>query len=121
AEDGIRDFHVTGVQTCALPIWAQNIDAAYRLVSDVIATRTTAEWLEQLGAADIPAAPLYSVEDLINDPHIQAVDMVRRLNHPSEGEIRSPGPVGSYSRTPAGIRRHAPRLGEHTAEVLAEA
>lgn len=100
---------------------AQNIDAAYRLVSDVIATRTTAEWLEQLGAADIPAAPLYSVEDLINDPHIQAVDMVRRLNHPSEGEIRSPGPVGSYSRTPAGIRRHAPRLGEHTAEVLAEA
>lgn len=100
---------------------AQNIDAAYRLVSDVIATRSSAYWLEQFGAADIPAAPLYSVEDLIDDPHIKAVEMVRQLQHPSEGAIRSPGPVGSYSRTPTDIRRHAPRLGEHTAEVLAEA
>lgn len=100
---------------------AQNIDAAYRLVSDVIATHTSAYWLEKLGAADIPAAPLYSVEDLIADPHIEAVDMVRHLEHPTEGAIRSPGPVGGYSRTPLAIRRHAPGLGEHTAEVLAEA
>lgn len=100
---------------------SQNIDAAYRLVSEVIATRSTAYWLEKLGEADIPVAPLYGVEDLIADPHIRAVGMVRELEHPSEGRIQSPAPVGGYSRTPLDIRRHAPRLGEHTREVLAEA
>lgn len=106
---------------CSHTARAENIDAAYRLVSEVIVTRSSAYWLEKLGKADIPVAPLYGVEDLISDQHIQAVGMVRALNHPSEGRIRSPGPVGGYSRTPVDIHRHAPRLGEHTREVLAEA
>lgn len=100
---------------------SNNIDAAYRLVSEVIATRSSAYWLEKLAAADIPVAPLYSVEDLLEDPHIRAVEMVRTLEHPTEGTIHSPAPVGRYSRTPVDITRHAPTLGEHTAEVLAEA
>ena len=47
--------------------------------------------------------------------------MLKDLQHPSEGAIRSPAPVGNYSRTPLSIRRNAPRLGEHTEEVLREA
>lgn len=100
---------------------AQNIDAAYRLVSEVIATEPSAYWLEALGKADIPVAPLYSVEDLLDDPHIRAVGMVQELQHPTEGAIHSPAAVGRYSRTPAGIRRHAPTLGEHTEALLTEA
>ncbi len=100
---------------------SRNIDAAYRLVAEVLATRNSRHWLEALAAADIPVAPLYSVEDLLDDPHIRAVGMVRAQHHPSEGEIHTPAPVGRYSRTPAGLHRHAPRLGEHTKEVLAEA
>lgn len=110
----------TDSRFCSHTARAQHIDAAYRLVSDVMATRSSADWLKALGEADIPAAPLYSVEDLIDDPHIQAVGMVRSLEHPSEGAIHSPAPVGAYSRTPLDIRRHAPRLGEHTREVLTE-
>ena len=100
---------------------SNNIDAAYRLVSEVIATQPSAYWLERLAEADIPVAPLYSVEDLLEDPHIRAVEAVKKLEHPTEGTIHSPAPVGSYSRTPLDITRHAPTLGEHTAEVLAEA
>lgn len=100
---------------------SHHIDAAYRLVSDVIATQSSAYWLETLSAADIPVAPLYSIEDLLDDPHIRAVGMVRELDHPTEGRIHSPAPVGSYSRTPTDITRHAPSLGEHTVELLAEA
>ena len=99
---------------------AQHIDEAYRLVSDVFETRPSAYWLQALAEADIPAAPLYSIEDLIDDPHIREVGMVREMEHPTEGKIRSTGTVGNYSRTPPAMRRHAPRLGEHTAEVLAE-
>lgn len=100
---------------------AQHIDQAYQLVSEVLATRNNAYWLQALAQADIPAAPLYSVDDLLADPHLNAVNMVRHLQHPSEGALRSPAPVGSYSRTPIDIRRHAPQLGEHTRQVLAEA
>lgn len=111
----------TDSRFCSHTARARHIDEAYRLVSDVISSNTSAYWLEKLGEADIPVAPLYSVEDLIADPHIQAVGMVRTLEHPTEGRIHSPGPVGSYSRTPLDIRRHAPQLGEHTREILAEA
>lgn len=100
---------------------AQHIDQAYELVSTVIATRDTAYWLQAFAQADIPAAPLYTVDDLLADPHLKAVNMVRELDHPTEGRMRSPAPVGTYSRTPLTIYRPAPGLGEHTRQVLAEA
>jgi len=100
---------------------ADNIDAVYRYVSDTIATNTSAYWLEALNKADIPCAPLYTVDDLIADRHLRDVGMLQELQHPSEGAIRTPAPVGNYSRTPLSIRRNAPRLGEHTEEILAEA
>ncbi len=100
---------------------ARHIDEAYCLVSDVMATNTSEHWLQAFSDADIPAAPLYGVDDLIADPHLRQVGMLKDLQHPSEGAIRSPAPVGSYSKTPLSIRRHAPRLGEHTQEVLREA
>lgn len=100
---------------------ARHIDEAYSLVAGVLAGNTSEHWLQVFGAADIPAAPLYSVDDLIDDPHLQRVQMLQTLQHPSEGAMRTPAPVGSYSRTPLSIRRHAPRLGEHTQEILLEA
>jgi crotonobetainyl-CoA:carnitine CoA-transferase CaiB-like acyl-CoA transferase len=106
---------------CTHTARAQHIDQAYELVSRVLATNSSAHWLQALAAADIPAAQLYSIDDLMADPHLKAVNMVRELNHPTEGPMRSPAPVGRFSRTPTDIRRHAPMLGEHTAQVLAEA
>lgn len=100
---------------------AEHIGQAYGLVAEVIATRTSEYWLDALNQADIPVAPLYSVDDLIEDTHMKSVGGLQTLQHPSEGEIRSPAPVGNYAQTPLSIRRNAPRLGEHTREILSEA
>jgi crotonobetainyl-CoA:carnitine CoA-transferase CaiB-like acyl-CoA transferase len=100
---------------------ARHIDEAYSLVAGILAGDTSEHWLQAFSKADIPAAPLYTVDDLIDDPHLQQVQMLPTLQHPSEGAMRSPAPVGSYSETPLSIRRHAPNLGEHTREILLEA
>lgn len=92
----------------------------YRLVEDTLAGKTTAEWTRLLGDADIPFAPVNSVEDLIADPHLNAIGFWQTVEHPTEGRLRMPGIPVRMSRTPGSIRRHAPGLGEHTDEVLRE-
>jgi crotonobetainyl-CoA:carnitine CoA-transferase CaiB-like acyl-CoA transferase len=92
----------------------------YGLVEQVTVTRTTAEWLTLLKAIDIPVVRTNRLDDLQADPHLAAVGLFQRYEHPEAGgyfNLRSPV---RYSRTPANIRRHPPRLGEHTEEVLAE-
>jgi formyl-CoA transferase len=57
---------------------------------------------------------------LDEDPHVKARGMVQEIEHPVEGTVRVLGSAVRLSGTPAGIRRHPPLLGEHTAEVLGE-
>jgi crotonobetainyl-CoA:carnitine CoA-transferase CaiB-like acyl-CoA transferase len=82
--------------------------------------RTTQEWLEFCRSIDIPAASVTKLEDLFEHPHLKAVDMFGETEHPTEGAIRSVRFPVTFGRTPAAIRRPAPRLGEHTDEVLGE-
>ncbi len=99
----------------------ENIDALYAELAAIIATRTTAEWLADLDAANIPAMPVNAVQDLPQDAHLKAVDFWRLMEHPSEGTLRTTEvPVG-MSKSPGSIRRLAPRLGEHSEEILKEA
>ncbi|KTT22270.1 acetyl-CoA acetyltransferase [Pseudacidovorax intermedius] len=100
---------------------AARIGEVYAFVAEVMATRGSDEWCALLAQADVPVARLHTVESLLHDPHLQAVDFFAQMDHPSEGRIRTPAAVGRYGATPAGIHRHAPRLGEHSAEVLSEA
>jgi crotonobetainyl-CoA:carnitine CoA-transferase CaiB-like acyl-CoA transferase len=90
-------------------------------VAGELATRTTAQWLELLERADIPAMRLHDLESLLADPHLEAVGFFHDAEHPSEGPIRVMDVPARWSETPPSIRRHAPRLGEHSVEVLAEA
>lgn len=100
---------------------AQHIAEVYAYVAEVMVTRTTAQWLEVLGRADIPASKLFTVEDLIEDPHLAACRAVREIDHPTEGRMRTTGPLGRFDRTPTDLTRPAPRLGEHSIELLREA
>jgi crotonobetainyl-CoA:carnitine CoA-transferase CaiB-like acyl-CoA transferase len=81
--------------------------------------RTTQEWLALFDAADIPASRVNSIDDLLVDPHLQAVGFWADMEHPTEGRLRVPAFPGTWSRTQPDIRRLAPNLGEHTREVLA--
>jgi crotonobetainyl-CoA:carnitine CoA-transferase CaiB-like acyl-CoA transferase len=99
----------------------EHIDALYLALGAIMATRPTAEWLERLQAAGVPAMPLRSLADLLDDEHLQATGFWSFADHPSEGRLRLPAPSSRFFGTPADVRRLAPRLGEHTCEVLREA
>jgi crotonobetainyl-CoA:carnitine CoA-transferase CaiB-like acyl-CoA transferase len=92
----------------------------YRFVEDTLASRTTAEWEAALSEGDIPFAPVNTFADLIDDRHLKAIGFWKSVEHPSEGRLRMADIAMRFSDTPGSIRRPAPKLGEHTAEVLRE-
>lgn len=98
-----------------------HIDEVYAYLSGVIATRTTQEWLDLLGRADIPAARMYSIDDVLADEHLAAIGYFQKSEHPSEGPITTLAIPTEWSDSPPETPRHAPRLGENTVEVLREA
>jgi crotonobetainyl-CoA:carnitine CoA-transferase CaiB-like acyl-CoA transferase len=97
-----------------------NINELYRLVSDALKGGTTNEWFEKLGQADIPVAPMHTIESLLTDPHLKACDFFQVQEHPTEGNIRIMDVPAKWSATPSSIRLPAPRLGEHSEQILSE-
>lgn len=98
-----------------------NISALYAEVADYLRREPTAYWLDALTRLDIPVMPLHTLESLMHDPHLAAVGFFRKTIHPTEGPLVEMAGLGHWSGSPAGPTRPAPRLGEHTDEVLAEA
>ncbi|WP_284337258.1 CaiB/BaiF CoA transferase family protein [Comamonas sp. NoAH] len=92
----------------------------YAELADCMRAHTTQEWLEVLRQADIPAAPMHTLDTVVQDPHLNAVGMFELVEHPTEGVIRQLRAPTRWSVTPPVVRRHAPSLGEHTEEVLRE-
>ncbi|HEY4439255.1 MAG TPA: CoA transferase [Candidatus Elarobacter sp.] len=99
----------------------ENYDYAYRVVAQILTTRTSAEWLALLEASDIPVLPLHDVASLAADPQLAATGFFALEEHPSEGTVRTMRTPTRWSRSPRTATTPAPRLGEHTAEVLREA
>jgi len=99
---------------------SHNIVELYDLITEIATTKTTAEWLETLMAAQIPCAPINSLEDILADPHLNAGDLYGEMDHPSEGRIRVVNPPVRFSASPSEITRPAPLLGQHSREVLRE-
>ncbi len=100
---------------------SRNIEELYRILADIMRSRTTADWLAALEVADIPCMRMHSPETLFEDPHLQAVDFFQTFDHPSEGRLVHMRPPVSFSKTPGSIRRQAPQAGQHSEEVLREA
>lgn len=84
-------------------------------------TRTVEAAMKELDAARIPASPLYSLQQVLDDPHVRAMGFLRPMEYPG---LAKPAPVIEtpfrMSETPGTIRSRAPLLGEHTDAVLAE-
>jgi crotonobetainyl-CoA:carnitine CoA-transferase CaiB-like acyl-CoA transferase len=102
------------------PSRSRNIDALYEIVTEIMAHRTSAEWLCVLEEADIPVMPMNSPEDLLDCPHLTAVGMFPEVEHPTEGRIRHIKVPVSFSKTPGGYYRHPENLGQSTREALAD-
>lgn len=99
---------------------AKHVPELYGLVETVTETRTTQEWLDLLKPLSIPVVRTNRLDDLPDDPHLQAVEFFQTYDHPHAGRYNAMKPPVKFSQSPSNIRRHPPRLGEHTDEVWAE-
>ena len=96
-----------------------NRGALEAALNEVFAARSTAEWLAVMEEGGLPAGPVLDVAEMHADPQARARGMVAEVDHPTAGRVETIGCPVKFSRTPGGVGRPAPRLGEHTSEVLA--
>ena len=99
---------------------AVNVNERLALTAAVIATNTSAHWLQLLDAEGVPCAPVLDREGVLTHPQIVASELLSESEHPIAGRIRQPRPAARFDKTPSGIQRHAPGLGEHSIEILRE-
>jgi len=98
----------------------QNAKARLESMSDVLSSRTSAEWLERHDAEDVPCAPVLTRPEILENEQVKANELIHEYNHPSLGEIRQPRPGARFSRSELRKEPIAPMLGEHSKEVLQE-
>jgi len=98
-----------------------NVVEMYRDMAEATRKHTTAEWMTLCASLDIPATPIYAIDDLPAHPHLKAVGLFGHAEHPSEGSIRYLNPPTKFAATPATVRLPAPLHGQHTREILREA
>ncbi len=96
----------------------QNRAELIPLLQKMFDAHPASTWLEKLAAAEIPAAPINTVEDAVNDAQTLARNMIVQLEHPALGVARSIGNPIKFSETPVSYRLPPPLLGEHTREIL---
>jgi crotonobetainyl-CoA:carnitine CoA-transferase CaiB-like acyl-CoA transferase len=101
---------------------ARAINATERilLMAEIIKERATAEWLQRLDTNDVPSAPVLRRGEVIANRQVVARELIAEFDHPDIGRVRQPKPAARFDRTPAAIQGPAPRIGEHSAVILAE-
>lgn len=100
---------------------SEHIGELYALVAKRLKERTTAQWLELLAQADIPAMPMHTLESLVQDEHLQSVQFFYEEEHPTEGRLRQIRYPANWSTAKLEQNTPAPRLGEHTVSTLESA
>ncbi len=97
-----------------------HIEFLYGVIEQEASKRSNAEWIDFCDRVSIPCMPVLSLADLPNDAHMAAVGMFQTAEHPTEGAYKSIRRPVNFSGSAFKVRHHAPRLGQHTQEILAE-
>lgn len=92
----------------------------YSVLDEWVGGHSAESVIKTLSDAEVPVSPVYSVADMVRDPHFLARDMIGSLGLPDGTEVKVPGVVPKLSETPGGSRWAGPSLGEHTDGVLRE-
>jgi crotonobetainyl-CoA:carnitine CoA-transferase CaiB-like acyl-CoA transferase len=101
---------------------ARSVNATARInrMQEYIGQHTTAEWLERLDAADVPCAPILRRSEIIHNEQVVARDLIAEIDQPGVGKVRQPKPAARFELNQAMIAGPAPRVGEHSRDVLIE-
>ena len=106
------------------PRFAKNADRVEHrqeliaLLAEIFLTRTTAEWVAALTEADVPCAPVQTIDQVFAAPQVLHRDMLVEIDHPTAGTVRLAGIPVKFSATPASVRLPPPLLGQHSEDVL---
>lgn len=95
----------------------QNMHLLYAEAKRLALGVTTADLLSACAAANVPAQQARDIDDIMDDPHLQAVGFFQRRTHPTEGEYFEMRPPVKFSAVPSGQGRVPPRLNEHGEEI----
>jgi crotonobetainyl-CoA:carnitine CoA-transferase CaiB-like acyl-CoA transferase len=95
-----------------------NATARINKMQEYISQHTTAEWLERLDAADVPCAPILRRGEIIHNEQVVARGIIAEIDQPTVGRVRQPKPAARFELNEAAIGGPAPRIGEHSREVL---
>jgi len=115
-----------GIPLANDPRFARNADrvrnrsALLDVLRPAFARRTTAEWVDQLLGAGVPAGPIYRMHEVMEDPQVRYREMVVDMEHPRAGRIRVNGVPVKLSDTPGAVAAPPPVLGEHSEAILGE-
>lgn len=97
-----------------------NVKELTTILNEIFKEKTIAEWLTALEEAGLPCAPINTIDKIVNDPHIQAREMIVEVEHPVAGKLKMPGVPIKMSATPGSVEFPAPLLGQHTYEIIRE-
>ncbi len=95
-----------------------NATARIHEMAKYIAQRSTAEWLQRLDANDVPCAPILRRGEIIGNEQVVARKLITEFDQPGVGRVRQPKPAARFARSEAEIGGPAPRVGEHSRDVL---
>jgi CoA:oxalate CoA-transferase len=113
--------HLTGDPRAKDPLRSAEFrNEVSTVLQGIFETRSAEEWLQALHTADVPCGPILTRDEVFEEPQVLENEMLVRTEHPAAGRLRMLGIPLELSATPGSIRRPAPRLGEHTDEVLRE-
>ncbi len=100
---------------------SKDINFLYEIVGHSVINKTNKEWTELLKKYEIPHGIVNRLEDLKDDTHLKELNFFRPYNHPTEGALEVPDSAFRFNRESLPIRRHQPKLGEHSNDILKEA
>jgi crotonobetainyl-CoA:carnitine CoA-transferase CaiB-like acyl-CoA transferase len=96
-----------------------NHEKLNKIVTDWTSKHTITEIVDLLFSHSIPCAPIYTIDKIVNDPHIaEAREMIVEMKHPIEGSMKVINSAIKFSDTKTSIRTTAPKVGEHTMEII---
>ena len=100
---------------------SQNAAERISLVGAILATGESQAWLDRLDAAEVPCAPVLRRADVMNNVQVVNNELIETFEQPTFGTMRQARPAARFDRTPSRIAGPAPRIGQHTDAILAEA
>ena len=87
-------------------------------LSAIFREKTVAQWVEIIEECGVPCGPINRVDDVVNNPQVNARNMIAQLEHPNVPDLRIPNSPLKLGETPAVIKRPPPLLGQHNNEIL---